>query len=138
MRLFDVEEARRLVPALGAAFGEIRGRLKRIQENSDLLKSLAEPAGETVDADFITKSERLPAEREQIIAQVPDRRFVPLCALVPKLESEGKELAAGVRFFEHYPARLQLAIGPLDWPAIRTYKPVNRRLDDYRRVPESV
>ena len=46
---FDVEEARRLVPALGVAFGEIRGRLKRIQENRELLKSLAEPAGEIVE-----------------------------------------------------------------------------------------
>jgi hypothetical protein len=49
MRLFDVEQARSLVPSLGAAFGEIRGRLKRIQENRELLKSLAEPAGEIVE-----------------------------------------------------------------------------------------
>ncbi len=70
MRLFDVEEARRLVPALGSAFGEIRSWLKRIQESSHLLKLLAETAGETLDADFITRSEQLRAEREQLIAQV--------------------------------------------------------------------
>lgn len=127
MRLFDVEEARRLVPALGTAFGEIRSWLKRIQESSHLLKSLAEPTSETRGADLIIRSEQLCAEGEQLIAQV--RR---------ELESERKKLAAGVRFFERDPARLQLAIGPLDCPSIRTHEPVNRRLDDYRRVPEGV
>jgi hypothetical protein len=112
---------------LGIASGDIRGWLKRIQESSDLLKLLAEPAGETLDADFIIRSEQLRVEREQLIAQL--RR---------ELESERKKLAAGVRLFERDPKRLQLARGPFDCPAIRTYESVNGRLDDYRRVPESV
>ena len=52
------------------ALGEIRSWLKRIQESSHLLKLLAEAAGETLDADFATRSEQLRAEREQLIAQV--------------------------------------------------------------------
>ncbi len=70
MRLFDVEEARRLVPALGTAFGAIRGWLERIQESNHQLKLLAQPAVETLAADFIGRSEQLRAQRDGLIAQV--------------------------------------------------------------------
>jgi len=70
MRLFDVEEARRLVPALGTAFSEIRGWLARIQESSHQLKLLAERAGETLNSGFTTRSEELRAERDALVGQV--------------------------------------------------------------------
>jgi len=70
MKFFDVEEARRLVPALGTAFNQIRGWLERIQQSRHLLKLLSEPPGETIDGDFITRNEQLGAERDGLIAQV--------------------------------------------------------------------
>jgi hypothetical protein len=70
MRFFDVEEARRLVPALGTAFSAIRGWLERIEESSHRLKLLAEPAGETLAADFVSLSEKLRVERDGLIGQV--------------------------------------------------------------------
>ncbi len=65
-----MEEARRLVPALGTAFGAIRGWLERIQETNHQLKLLAQPAGETPAADLVSRSEQLRAERDGLIAQV--------------------------------------------------------------------
>src|SRR5215472_7104079 len=84
MRLFDVEDARRLVPSLATAFSEIRGWLERIQEGSHQLKLLAERAGEPVETGFITRSEELRAERDALIGQVRRR--------VAQLEEFGVEV----------------------------------------------
>jgi hypothetical protein len=81
MRIFDVEEAKRLVPALNTAFAAIRAWLQRVQESSQELQTLGEPPSTT---DPSGQGEQLSAERNRLIVQVQQE--------VAKLEEFGVEV----------------------------------------------
>lgn len=90
MRIFDVEEAKRCVPSLGATFTAIRGWVQRIQECTRDLQALGaaqiqgsadagRPAG-----DAFRRDETLRAERDQLIVKIQEE--------VGKLEEFGIEV----------------------------------------------
>jgi hypothetical protein len=79
MRIFDVEEAKRCIPSLGATFTAIRGWVQRIQECTSELQALGDPAelrapveigGPPVDAS--SRDGMLRAERDQLIARIQE------------------------------------------------------------------
>ncbi len=85
MRIFDVEEAKRFVPSLGATFTAIRAWVQRIQENTLQLRSLGEPAEIRAPiGDASSRAGKLRAERDQLIARIQEE--------VGKLEELGIEV----------------------------------------------
>ncbi len=91
MRIFDVEEAKRFIPSLGATFTAIRGWVQRIQECTRELQTLGEPAGIKSSAgishplrDAGSRDERLRTERDRLIAKIQEE--------IGKLEEFGIEV----------------------------------------------
>jgi hypothetical protein len=73
LRIFDVEEAKRCIPLLGATFTAIRGWVRRIQECTNELQALGEPAEiRAPAADIYSRGGVLRAERDQLIAKIQE------------------------------------------------------------------
>jgi hypothetical protein len=85
MRIFDVQEARRFVPSLGATFTAIRAWVQRIQETTVQLRTLNEPAEiRTSVGNPSSRAGKLRGERDQLIARIQEE--------VRKLEELGIEV----------------------------------------------
>lgn len=70
MRLFDVQEARRLVPVLSTAFNAIRDCLERLQQSRRQLASLGESAEPGAAGESIPRAHQLQSDCDALIAQV--------------------------------------------------------------------